>query len=92
MCAAVLPGQPGESGHASLKDVVIGLSELHDLSQKSMEKIFRALWPNEPVPRDMTELAKCLKGASVGFRRGRCRPAEKVLEKHGRWPRHTIVC
>ena len=47
----------------SLKDIMVKLSELHQLTQSSMEVVFRALWPLESLPEDQTTLAQRLQGA-----------------------------
>ena len=46
-----------------LKDIMVKLSELHQLTQSSMEGVFRALWPKENVPEDQFTLAQRLQGA-----------------------------
>lgn len=47
----------------SLKDVVVEISELHELTQSSMEKVFQALWLRKPLPKDLAMLATWLQGA-----------------------------
>ena len=83
----------GEAGHQTPFRKIGECNQLkaEKDQQKSMEKIFRVLWTNKPLPRDMTELAKRLKGARRGFRHVRWQPAKKVLEKHVPWLRHIIV-
>lgn len=49
-------------GEVSLKDTMVKLSELHQLTQSSMDVVFQALWPKEKLPKDQTTLAQRLQG------------------------------
>ena len=64
---AILPDRQSGTGEMSLKDIMVKLSELHQLTQSSMEEVFRALWPKENLPEDQFTLAHGFKEHVSGF-------------------------
>lgn len=61
--AAILPDLPAGDGGVSLKDIMVILSDLHQLTQSAMEMVFHALWPKERLPEDQAALARRLQVA-----------------------------
>jgi hypothetical protein len=59
----MLPEVSSTGNALSLKDALTLLGALHQLARLSMGIIFWALWPQEKLPDDQAELARCLQEA-----------------------------
>ena len=57
---ATLPDLSVGAEGASIKDSLMWLGELHQLTGWAMEGVFRTLWPKEKLPEDQLTLAQRL--------------------------------